>query len=70
MNQRPDRERIKLFDPHDVNIVDAALFPLVIEVEIDLAGTQNHTFDLAVGHQLDRTVLKHFRIIPQHPVEG
>src|SRR5215510_7387900 len=62
VHQRLGGKRVELLDPHEIDVVDAALLALLIEVVIDLAGAQHDTADLVVGHQL--------RVIPQHPMEG
>src|SRR5258708_23360266 len=46
--QRLQRHRIKLLDAHDVDVVDAALLALVIEIVIDLARAQEDAADFRV----------------------
>ena len=51
-DERPRRERIELLDAHQVDVVDAALLALLIEVVIDLAGAQHDALDLRIGDDL------------------
>jgi hypothetical protein len=49
----------------------AALFALLHQVEIDLAGAQHHALDLVIGHQLDGGGAgHHFGLVAQHAMEG
>src|SRR4051812_585076 len=50
------REGIQLLDAQDVDVVDAALLALLVDIVIDLAGTQDDTADLVVGLQFDLLV--------------
>src|SRR6266849_9786481 len=44
-------ERVELLDTQQVNVLDAAFFTLLVEIEIDLAGAQNDPSNLVVGHE-------------------
>ena len=68
-DQRLGRERIELFDAQQVDVVDAALLALLVEVVIDLARAQHDAADLVVLDQLDRLVGPQLGIVPQQPVE-
>ncbi|EGE56100.1 hypothetical protein RHECNPAF_750063 [Rhizobium etli CNPAF512] len=70
VDERLGRERIKLFDAQQVDVVDTALFALFEKIVIDLAGAHDDAADLAVLLQLDRAVLDHLGIIPEQAVEG
>src|SRR5262245_21694537 len=47
-DQRLGRERIKLLDSQDVDVIDGALLALIIEVVIDLARAHDHASDFVV----------------------
>src|SRR6185312_10390019 len=51
LQHRLDRERIKLLDPEQVDVVDAALLALVIKIVVDLARADDDAADLLVLHQ-------------------
>src|SRR5258708_6718092 len=51
-HQRLGWERIKLFDAQDVDVVDAALLALLVDIVIDLARAQYDAADLVVGLKL------------------
>ena len=68
-HQRLDRERIELLDAQQIDVVDAALLALLVEVVIDLAGAQHDAADLVVGDELDLLVGQQLRVVPQQPVE-
>ena len=70
LHQRLQRHRIELFDPHEVDVVDAALFALLVEVVIDLARAQHNAAYLVVRHQLDLFVWQHHRVIVENAVES
>src|SRR5215470_18609802 len=40
-HQRLGRERIELLDAQEIDVVDAAALALIVEIVIDLAGTQD-----------------------------
>src|SRR4051812_6819879 len=67
--QRLQRHRIELLDAHDIDVVDAALLALLIEVVIDLARTQNDAPDLVVRDELDLLVRQHLGIIVKQAME-
>ena len=48
VDERLQRERIKLLDAQKVDVVDAALLALLVKVVIDLAGAQHDAADLVV----------------------
>ena len=48
VDQRLGRERIELLDAQQVDVVDAALFALLQQVVIDLAGAEHDAADLVV----------------------
>src|SRR3974390_2798093 len=52
-HQRLGRKRVELLDAEQVDVVDAALFALLIEVVIDLAGAYDDAANLIVGNELD-----------------
>src|ERR1700761_7209503 len=52
-HQRLGRERIELLDAEKINVVDAALLALLVEVVIDLAGAKHDAAYLVVGDELD-----------------
>ena len=56
VHQRLDRERIELLDAQQIDVVDAALLALLVEIVIDLAGAQHDAADLVVGDELDLLV--------------
>ena len=58
-DQRLGRERIELLDAQQVDVVDAALLALLVEVVIDLARAQHDAADLRILDQLDRLVAEH-----------
>src|ERR1700720_3880362 len=68
-HQRLGRERIELLDAQEIDIVDATALPLLVEIVIHLAGTQDDAPDLVVGDELDLFVGLQLRIVPQQPVE-
>ena len=53
VGERLHRERIELLDAQQVDVVDAALLALLVEVEIDLAGAEHDAADLVVLDELD-----------------
>ena len=55
-DQRLGRERIELLDAQQVDVVDAALLALLVEVVVDLARAQHDAADLGILDQLDRLV--------------
>ncbi len=55
-HQRLGRERIELLDAQQIDVVDAALLALLVEIVIDLAGAQHDAADLVVGDELDLLV--------------
>src|ERR1700733_5130156 len=55
--QRFDRERIKLLDPQQVDVIDPALFALVVEVIVDLTRADNDATDLFVLGKRDLLAL-------------
>ena len=63
------RPRIELLDAHDVDIVDPALLPLLIEIVVDLARTQDDASYLVVGHELDLVIFKELGIVIKHAME-
>src|SRR5712691_5414315 len=63
--QRLGRERMELLDPHQVDIVDPALFALLVQVEIDLPRAQHHAADVGIGNELDLLVRQQLRVVPQ-----
>src|SRR6516225_2959184 len=63
------RERVELLDPQEIDILDAALLALLVEIEIDLAGAKNDAADFTVWNQLDPLAGELLRIVPQHAVE-
>ncbi len=69
LHQRLHRERIELLDPQQIDVVDAALLALLVEIEIDLARAQHDAADLAVRHQLDLLAGERLGIVPQQAVE-
>src|SRR4051794_27231780 len=52
-----ERERVELLDAQQIDVVDAALLALVVEIVIDLAGTDDDTADLLVLGELDLLAL-------------
>src|SRR5918993_238785 len=62
------RKRVELLDPQQVDVVDAALFALFVEVVVDLAGAQHDAADLVVPEEL-HALGSALRIVDQHPVE-
>src|SRR5580700_9181812 len=68
-HQRLGRERIKLLDAQQIDIVDAALLALLVEIVIDLARRDDDAAHLIVGDELDLFVRQHLRVVPQQPVE-
>ena len=56
VDQRLGRERIELLDAQQIDVVDAALLALLVEIVIDLAGAQHDAADLVVGDELDLLV--------------
>ena len=68
-DQRLGRERIELLDAQQVDVVDAALLALLVEVVIDLARAQHDAADLRILDQLDRLVGQQLRVVPQQAVE-
>ena len=68
-DQRLGRERIELLDAQQIDVVDAALLALLVEIVIDLAGAQHDAADLVVGDELDLLVRQILRIVPQQAVE-
>ena len=54
MRHRLQREWIKLFDAHDIHIIQAPLFAVFQQVEVNLAGAQHHAADLVILGQFDR----------------
>ncbi len=69
-DERARRERIKLLQPHQVYILDAALFALFEQIEVDLAGAQHHALHLVVGDQFPRAVVAAVAIVPQNAMES
>src|SRR3990167_86961 len=63
------RNRVKLFDAQQVNIVQTLGIAFGQQVVIDLARTQHHALDLVVGLQFDRRVAL-LRVVPHHAVEA
>src|SRR4029077_9967428 len=47
-HQRLDRERIELLHPEQVDVVDTALLPLIIEIIVDLARANDDATNLVV----------------------
>ena len=69
LDQRLQRHRIELLDPHQINIVDAALLALVVEIVIDLARAEHDPANLAIGHQLDLFLRQHHSVIVEDAME-
>ena len=69
LDQRLGRERIELLDAQQIDVVDAALPALLVEVEIDLAAAHDDAADVGVGNELDLLVLAGLGVVPQQPVE-
>ena len=57
LDQRLERKRVELLDPQQVDVVDAALLALVVEVIIDLARAQDDAANLSVLDELDLLAL-------------
>src|SRR5262245_7225646 len=70
LGQHLGGKRIELLDAHQIDVVDAVLLALLVEVVIDLAGAQDDAADLVVGDEADGVVARLLRIVPQQPVEG
>ena len=70
LDQRLQRERIELLDPQQIDVVDAALLALLVEVVIDLARAQDDAADLVVLGELDLLALVRLRMIPQQAMEA
>src|SRR3984885_1361388 len=70
LQQRLDRERIKLLDPEQVDVVDPALLALIVEIVVDLARTDDNAADLVVLGELDLFALMRLRVIPQQAVKA
>src|ERR1700733_14841111 len=69
-HQRLDRERIELLDPQQVDVVDAALLALVIEIVVDLARADDNAADVDVLGELDLFALVRLGVIPQQAVKA
>ena len=69
LDHRNGRERIELFEPHQVDIVDAARVAFFQQIIVDLARAHDDAFDLVVGVQFGVGIAV-LRIIPQHAVEA
>jgi hypothetical protein len=68
-HQRLGGERIKLLDAQQVDIVDAALLALVVEIVVDFPRTNDDTPDLCVSYEPDGIVRCLLRIVPQQAME-
>src|SRR5215472_9337769 len=68
-HQRLGRERIELLDAQEVDVVDAALLALLVEVEVDLAGAQHDAADLRIRDELDLLARQELRVVPQESME-
>src|SRR5580704_5576074 len=68
-HQRLGGERIELLDAQQIDVVDAALLALLVEIVIDLAGTDDDAAHVVVGGELDLLVRQHLGVVPQQPVE-
>src|SRR5882757_6276185 len=62
--QRFDRERIELLDAQQVDVIDAALFALVVEVVVDLTRADDDAADALVLGQRGLLALMRLRMIP------
>ncbi len=63
-------ERIELLEAQDLDAVFAALLALFHQIEIDLAGAQDHALDLVVRHELDGGGARHdFGLIAEDAME-
>ena len=62
-------EGIELFEPQDVDIVDAAGVTLFQQVVIDLARTHHDALDLVICQQFG-VGIAFLGVIPEHPVEA
>src|SRR5258708_1709211 len=69
LHQRLERHRIELLDAQEINVVDAPLLALLVEIVIDLARAHHHAPDLVVGDELDLLVREQLRIVPQQAME-
>src|SRR4051794_21285381 len=69
LHQCLQRHRVELLDTHQVDIVDTALFTLVVQIVIHLAGAEHDAADLRVGDQLDFFVWQHHRVVVENAME-
>ena len=51
LHQRLERHRIELLDAEQINIIDASLLALLIEIVVNLAGAHHHAPDHVVGQR-------------------
>src|ERR1700727_2526968 len=70
LHQRLNRERIELLHPEEVDVVDAALLALIVEIVVDPARADDNATDLVVLGELDLFALMRLRMIPQQAVKA
>src|SRR5579885_1122500 len=68
-HQRLGWKRIELLDTQEINVIDAALLALLIEVVIDLARADYDAADVGIGNELDLLARHKLRIVPQQAME-
>ena len=68
-DQRLGRERIKLLNAQEIDVIDATLLALLVKIVIDLAGAEHDAADLVVDHEFDLLVRQHLGVVPQQAVE-
>src|SRR5262245_26372779 len=69
VHQGFQRNRIELLDAQQIDVVDLALLPLLMQVVIDFARAQHHPPDPIVGDELDLLVREHLCVIPKQTME-
>src|SRR5208337_3755095 len=68
-HQPLQREWVKLLDTQEIDVVDAPLLALVVEIPVDLAGRDDDSPDLVVADELDLLVLARLGVVEQDAVE-
>src|ERR1700733_8303439 len=64
LQQRLEREGKQLLDAQQIDVIDAALFALVVEIVVDLARTDDDAADLFVFCEGGLLALVRLRMIP------
>src|SRR6202453_1471407 len=70
LQQRLNRERVKLLHPEQVDVVDTTLLALIVEIVVDFPRADDNAADLVVLREFDLFALMRLRVIPQQAVKA